>query len=181
MRFLFDEQLSERLPGMLADVFPGSIHVRTLTGVGATDERVWNLAVEHGCLLVTKDETSIATACSVGLPPKVVVDRLGNCATEDVAHLLRHHAEGLQAFADQGGATFLLPSVERRCARLAPIRRHGRAFKHSESYQDLSGVHLLRTRAEALLVAPKRQERGKRYASELPQVAATSRNMTKAH
>ena len=41
---------------MLAAVFPGSVHVRALAGVGATDERVWDLAIEHECLLVTKDE-----------------------------------------------------------------------------------------------------------------------------
>jgi predicted nuclease of predicted toxin-antitoxin system len=107
MRFLFDEQLPERLPGMLADVFPGSIHVRALAGVGATDDRVWDLAVEHGCLLVTKDEDFHRHSVLRGAPPKVVWIRLGNCATEDVAHLLRHHVEDLQAFADQGEATFL--------------------------------------------------------------------------
>jgi predicted nuclease of predicted toxin-antitoxin system len=59
MRLLFDEQLSEALPTMLADVFPGSLHVRELAGSGASDERVWELAIAHTCLLVSN---AISTA-----------------------------------------------------------------------------------------------------------------------
>ena len=55
MRLLFDEQLSDALPAMLADVFPGLLHVRTLAGIGVSVERVWQLAIEHACLLVSKD------------------------------------------------------------------------------------------------------------------------------
>ena len=36
--------------GLLADVFPGSLHVRTLAGIGVSDERIWQLAIEHACL-----------------------------------------------------------------------------------------------------------------------------------
>jgi hypothetical protein len=41
MRLLFDEQLSDTLPALLADVFPGSLHVCVLVGVGVSDELVW--------------------------------------------------------------------------------------------------------------------------------------------
>ena len=56
MRLLFDEQLSEALVSALADVFPGSLHVRALGKGGASDRDVWDLARTHGCLLVTRDE-----------------------------------------------------------------------------------------------------------------------------
>jgi len=107
MRLLFDEQLSETLPVLLADVFPGSLHVRALVGVGVSDERVWELAVEHHCLLVTKDEDFHRLSVLRGAPPKVVWLRLGNCTTEAAAALLRRHQSALQAFADQEEATFL--------------------------------------------------------------------------
>jgi predicted nuclease of predicted toxin-antitoxin system len=107
MRLLFDEQLSERLPDLLADLFPGSLHVRTIAGVGMTDARVWDLAIEHECLLVTKDEDFHRLSVLRGAPPKVVWLRLGNCTTEIVAEVLRRHEEDLRAFADHREATFL--------------------------------------------------------------------------
>jgi predicted nuclease of predicted toxin-antitoxin system len=107
MRLLFDEQLSDSLPALLADVFPGSLHVRALAGVGASDERVWDLAAEHGCLLVSKDEDFHRLSVLRGAPPKVVWLRLGNCTTEAAVALLRRYESALQLFADQDEATFL--------------------------------------------------------------------------
>jgi len=107
MRLLFDEQLSEALPALLDDIFPGSLHVRALVGVGATDERVWALAIERGCLLVSKDEDFHRMSVLRGAPPKVVWLRLGNCTTDAAAALLRLHEAALRLFADQDDATFL--------------------------------------------------------------------------
>jgi predicted nuclease of predicted toxin-antitoxin system len=107
MRLLFDEQLSDALPALLDDIFPGSQHVRPLVGVGASDERVWELAIEHGCLLASKDEDFHRLSVLRGAPPKVVWLRLGNCTTDAVAALLRRHETALQSFADQDEATFL--------------------------------------------------------------------------
>ena len=107
MRFLFDEQLSDRLPVMLAAVFSGSVHVRALAGVGATDERVWDLAIEHECLLVTKDEDFHRLSVLRSAPPKVVWLRLGNCTTEAIAEVLRRREEDLRVFASEGEASFL--------------------------------------------------------------------------
>lgn len=39
---------------LLADLFPDSPHVRLLGSGGAAV--IWQLARDHGCLLVTKDE-----------------------------------------------------------------------------------------------------------------------------
>lgn len=107
MRLLFDEQLSEALCGHLLDVFPDSIHVRLLAGASIPDQRVWALAIEQGCILVTKDEDFHRLSVLRGPPPKVVWIRLGNCSTADVAQLLRRHRDGIQAFDGQSEATFL--------------------------------------------------------------------------
>ena len=92
VRFLLDEQLSERLCASLADVLPNSVHVRELGAGGAPDTTVWRLAQELGCTLVTKDEDFHRLSVLRGAPPKVVWLRIGNCTTEDVAGLLRRHA-----------------------------------------------------------------------------------------
>jgi predicted nuclease of predicted toxin-antitoxin system len=104
---LFDEQLSEELSLLLRDVFPISLHVRQIGAGGAPDATVWQLAKDRGCLLVTKDEDFHRLSILRGAPPKVVWLRLGNCTTEDVATLLRHHVADLEAFAEQAEATFL--------------------------------------------------------------------------
>jgi len=56
VHLLFDEQLSEELIVLLKDVFPDSLHVRQLGAGGSADQRVWQLARERDCVLVTKDE-----------------------------------------------------------------------------------------------------------------------------
>ena len=85
MRLLFDEQLSEELVKMLDDLFPDSLHIRLLGAGGAADLSVWQAAREH----------------------QVVWLRIGNCATEDIARLLRNRAEDIRRFETQSEETFL--------------------------------------------------------------------------
>jgi predicted nuclease of predicted toxin-antitoxin system len=106
-RLLFDEQLSEALQALLEDVFPGSLHVRKLGAGGASDLTVWQLAQEHECLLVTKDEDFHRLSVLRGAPPKVVWLRLGNCTTDEVGRLLRRHARDIQQFVEQPEVTVL--------------------------------------------------------------------------
>ncbi|HUF67175.1 MAG TPA: DUF5615 family PIN-like protein [Longimicrobiales bacterium] len=56
MRLLVDENLSESLVDALHDLFPGSLHVRQMGHGGATDQQVRELARDHGCILLTRDE-----------------------------------------------------------------------------------------------------------------------------
>jgi predicted nuclease of predicted toxin-antitoxin system len=107
VRLLFDEQLSEDLVPLLADLFPGSLHVRSLGGQGAADPIIWEMARNHGCALVTKDEDFHRLSVLRGAPPKVVWLRIGNCTTSDIGQLLRHRADDLRAFHAQAEATFL--------------------------------------------------------------------------
>ena len=47
MSLLFDEQLSNRLPRLLADCYPDSLHVEALNLDGAPDIILWQAAVVH--------------------------------------------------------------------------------------------------------------------------------------
>ena len=107
MRLLFDEPLSEALVDLLGDLFPESEHVRQIAVGGADDSAVWELAREHDCMLVTKDEDFHRLSVLRGAPPKVIWIRLGNCTTRDVADLLRHHHDAVVRFNAQDEATFL--------------------------------------------------------------------------
>jgi predicted nuclease of predicted toxin-antitoxin system len=44
MKLLFDQNLSPRLPGLLSDLYPGSVHVREIGLAEATDTAIWNYA-----------------------------------------------------------------------------------------------------------------------------------------
>ena len=55
MRFLFDQNLSPRLRHRLADIYPGSVHVRDMGLELAEDETIWNYAARHGLTIVTKE------------------------------------------------------------------------------------------------------------------------------
>jgi uncharacterized protein (DUF433 family)/predicted nuclease of predicted toxin-antitoxin system len=84
-----------------------SLHVRLLGKGGAADHIIWELAREHGCVLVTKDEDFHRLSVLRGAPPKVVWLRIGNCATADIARLLRDRVDELRRFEAQGEVTLL--------------------------------------------------------------------------
>lgn len=107
MQLLFDENLAARLVHDLADVYPESSHVTALGLGGATDRAIWTRAAADGFVLVTKDEDFHRLSVLLGPPPKVIWIRLGNCATEDVARLLRFRVEDVKAFVEHEEATFL--------------------------------------------------------------------------
>lgn len=55
MKLLFDQNLSHRLPHILEDIFPESIHVREIGFIKATDTEIWQYAGENGLTIVSKD------------------------------------------------------------------------------------------------------------------------------
>jgi predicted nuclease of predicted toxin-antitoxin system len=106
VRLLFDEQLAEDLCHLLHDHFPGSLHIRLLGQGGASDEEIWQIALEHRCVLVTRDEDFHRLSVLRGAPPKVIWIRLGNCTTTEIAALLLQYRLEIQRFVDQEEATF---------------------------------------------------------------------------
>ena len=93
MKLFFDANLSPRLVGRLAELFPNSIHVFD-TGLArfSSDETVWEYAKTNGFVIVTADADFLSLAEQRGTPPKVV--RLENCnyGTARVEDLIRRHA-----------------------------------------------------------------------------------------
>jgi predicted nuclease of predicted toxin-antitoxin system len=107
VRLLFDEQLAEQLCELLRNVFPESQHIRLLGAGGASDNRIWQLAIEHDSVLVTKDEDFHRFSVMRGAPPKVIWIRIGNCTTAQIAALLLEHRAEIEWFGDQEEATVL--------------------------------------------------------------------------
>jgi len=93
LKILFDANLSPKLVGRLAELFPGSLHVFD-TGLArfTSDETIWEYAREHGFTIVTADTDFLDLVSSRGAPPKVV--HLENCnyRTSRVEQLWRRNA-----------------------------------------------------------------------------------------
>lgn len=107
MKLLFDENLSFRLVAALADIYPGSAHMREVGLLGAEDSRIWEHAAQHGFLLVSKDTDFYDRSLIFGAPPKVVWLRTGNSTVLDTITLLRDRYIVIRHFAEDASATFL--------------------------------------------------------------------------
>ena len=100
MKLLFDQNLSHKLTVHLADVYPGSTHVRNVGLKTADDPVVWDYAKQNGFTVVSKDADFHQRSLVLGYPPKVIWIRLGNCSTREVEGLLRDYAVEVVAFSD---------------------------------------------------------------------------------
>ena len=110
MSLLFDQNLSRRLPALLASEFPGSEQVIAAGLATADDRAVWAYAAAHGLAVVSKDADFAQLSAVLGPPPKVIWLRIGNGPTRDVVALLRTRASDVQAFlADPAAAVLELP------------------------------------------------------------------------
>jgi len=98
MKLLLDENLSPKLPQLVATNFPGSMHVRDLGLTGHTDEEIWNYAGANGFAIISKDKDFYQRALLYGAPPKFVWLCLGNCTRNDLLALIRRHEQDILAF-----------------------------------------------------------------------------------
>jgi predicted nuclease of predicted toxin-antitoxin system len=97
MKLLFDENLSPKLPRLLATQFPGSLHLRDCGLKGATDEAIWEYAGTNNFTLVSKDSDFYHRSLFYGSPPKFVWLRIGNCTRDDLVALLTTHEQEIRA------------------------------------------------------------------------------------
>ena len=98
MKLLFDENLSPKLAEALADLYPGSLHVRDCELRGTSDHVVWQFAMANGFAIVSKDSDFAHRSSLLGSPPKVIWVRIGNCTTMRADFVLRNAAPRIQAF-----------------------------------------------------------------------------------
>lgn len=108
VRFLLDENLSDRLVALLADLFPGSRHVKQVGLVAADDQELWEYARQGDFAVLTKDKDFQQLCALRGAPPKVVWLRVGNRTTAYLATHVRAHAAALEVFARNDQASLLI-------------------------------------------------------------------------
>jgi predicted nuclease of predicted toxin-antitoxin system len=108
VKLLFDENLSPKLARILAATFPDSRHVHEC-GLGqADDDAIWQFAAAREFVIVSKDLDFYERSVLKGSPPKIVWLRMGNCSTDEIAHLLRAYAAEIMHFDSNPGETVLI-------------------------------------------------------------------------
>jgi predicted nuclease of predicted toxin-antitoxin system len=113
LKFLFDENLSARLPTRLGGLFAGSTHVDELDLRGQPDDALWARARAEGFAIISKDGDFADMSFVRGHPPKVVLLRVGNAGTMAIEALLRRCVHVLERFeADE--VQSLLELTDRR-------------------------------------------------------------------
>lgn len=98
MKLLLDQNLSFKLCQQIADIFPGSSHVRLLGLAEAEDWTVWEHAGGNGFVLVSQDADFAEMAALLGPPPKVIWLRCGNQPTAEMERILRGESGTIVAF-----------------------------------------------------------------------------------
>lgn len=97
MKLLFDENLSPKLPRLLAALFPNSAHARECGLLGRSDEEVWVYARTNGFAIISKDSDFQQRSLLYGPPPKIVWLRIGNCTREQLVQLITIHEQDIRA------------------------------------------------------------------------------------
>jgi predicted nuclease of predicted toxin-antitoxin system len=98
MRLLFDQNLSPRLPRLLADLYPNSTHVREVGLRDASDVEIWEYAKQNGFVIVSKDSDFQQRSLLHGHPPKFIWLRVGNCPVKVIEDLLRNQSVAIHNF-----------------------------------------------------------------------------------
>ncbi len=114
MKLLLDENLSRRLVGQLADLFPGSVHVSSEDLLQASDASVWSHAKSFGFCIVTADADFYELAITLGPPPKVVWLKGCDYPTAVAARLIRDQAIRIMEFLEdpERAVLILTPSLK---------------------------------------------------------------------
>jgi len=107
VKLLVDQNLSRKLPSQLADLYPGSVHVRELQMTRAADTAIWDYAKVNGFVIVTKDAWFYQRSLVAGHPPKIIWIHTGNCPARRIEGLLRRNAIRIQQFAEEEFVAYL--------------------------------------------------------------------------
>lgn len=112
MKLPVDQNLSPQLAVALADLFPDSIHVRSIGLREGDDGQFWSHAASHDYIILTKDNDFAARARVQGPPPFVVQIRFRNGPTHFIEESLRRMAYMVDRLRGTKGALFLEPREE---------------------------------------------------------------------
>jgi predicted nuclease of predicted toxin-antitoxin system len=108
VKLLLDENVSDRIVERIADLFPGSMHIKSVGLKEAEDAIVWDWAKRHEFTIVSKDTDFHQRAIVFGPPPKFIWLRIGNCPTSLITSILRSRYEIIRQFIQSEAESILV-------------------------------------------------------------------------
>ena len=84
------------------------MHVGEVDLRQSSDAEIWEFAKSNGYTIVSKDDDFQQHGAVHGHPPKVVLIRTGNCATDRILELLRNRHRDLNQFDADDAASLLI-------------------------------------------------------------------------
>lgn len=102
MKFLVDAQLPPALAQWLREAGHESIHVAEVGLRDANDDAIWRRAIEHGMVIVTKDEDFATRAAQTSKAPAIVWLRVGNSTNPALRAWMTERLPGITGMLDQG-------------------------------------------------------------------------------
>lgn len=100
MKFLFDQNISQRILKVLPDNYGGSSHVKNEGLINAPDRQIWEFAKKNNFIIVTQDSDFNELNSLYGFPPKIIWIRTGNLKTQVIVDLLISQHHQIQQFLE---------------------------------------------------------------------------------
>jgi predicted nuclease of predicted toxin-antitoxin system len=108
MKLILDENLSDRIIPRIVDLYPDSVHVKTLGLVNTDDGIIWEYAKLNEFVIVSKDADFHQRSILYGHPPKFIYLRIGNGPTSKIIALLRESFETIAQFEERKEESILI-------------------------------------------------------------------------
>ena len=108
MKLLIDENLSDRLPRLLADLGLEIIHCSRLDLDQTDDRQIWRYARREGFAIVTRDRDFIDLAERFGVPPKIIYLDVTNLTRASSAELIRRNVGLIKALGEADAGSVLI-------------------------------------------------------------------------
>lgn len=100
MKFLFDQNISHRILGLLPERFSDSTSVKSKGLLNASDRQIWEFAKSQDYVIVTQDSDFNDINILLGFPPKVIWIRSGNIRTQAIVDLLVYYEIEIREFVE---------------------------------------------------------------------------------
>ena len=89
MKLLLDENLSDRIISQIVDLYPDSVHVKTLGLINTDDVVIREYAKARDFVIASKDSDFHQRSLLYGHPPKFIYLRIGNSPTSKIVQIMR--------------------------------------------------------------------------------------------
>ncbi len=115
MKLLIDENLSPKLPRLLAFQYPNSIHVEDVQLKSTPDELIWKYAYQHEYVILTRDADYLEIAQRIGnraAGPKAIQLMIPNYPNRAIVAMLELERYRIERFEFSLSHVLVLRSPE---------------------------------------------------------------------